>query len=101
MAIVVQRLPGNKKGEAVVSSVLTTPESQLERGRFEVNKNDRDRRTVAGETISSKFLQPAQMKGLDLKGKAVNGLLTNYSYSLQVSKNEISTQTMVVLETIA
>lgn len=96
MGTTVQRLPGDKPGDDIVSSVLTTTDSQLERGLYEVNTNDRDRRTVSGSVLSSEFLQPGTMRGVDIRGELKNGLLTSYSYS--ASAGEVTTQ--LELETI-
>lgn len=100
MGTTVQRLPADKPGDTIVSAVLTTTDSQLERGSYEVNTNDRDRVTVAGDVIDSDFLQPGTMHGIDIKGTRKNGLLTNYSYTLSTSPNNININSEVSLETI-
>lgn len=96
MGVIVQRLPGDRVGDAIVSAVLTTTEAQLERGLFEVNTQDRDRKTVSGSVISSEFLIPGSMRGVDLRGKLTNGLLVTYEYT--ASGGNVSTK--VSLETI-
>jgi hypothetical protein len=100
MSVTVQRLPGDKIGDAIVSSVLTTVASQVERGTYEVNTQDRDRKTVSGEVISSEFLQPGTMHGVDIKGELKNGLLKSFKYSLSATANSTKVSTSVVLETI-
>ena len=101
MSTIVQRQPADKVGDDIVSSVLTTKEAQLERGTYEVNTNDRDRRTVEGSILDSSFLQPGGMYGIDIRGERKNGLLTSYSYSMSLDGTNLSVDTNVSLETIA
>lgn len=98
MATTVQRLPADKPGEAIVSAVLTSVDSQLERGRYEVNTNDRDRRTVSVDVFDSTFIQPGGLHAIDNQGSQKNGLLVSYSYS---ESFDVGVKTTLELETIA
>jgi hypothetical protein len=101
MATTVQRLPADKPGEAIVSAVLTSVEAQLERGRYEVNTEDKDRRTVSADIVECDFIQPGGLHTIDNKGFQKNGLLVNFDYSCEASTDSVSVTTTMKLETIA
>lgn len=99
MSTTVQRLPADKPGDDIVSAVLTSTESQLERGSYEVNTEDRDRRTVAVDVFDSEFIQPGGLHTIDNRGALKNGLLTNFSYKYESTKAKATIA--MSLETIA
>jgi len=101
MSTTVQRLPADRPGEAIVSAVLTSGESQLERGRYEVNTEDRDRRTVSVDIVECDFIQPGGLHAVDNKGTQKNGLLINFNYSYGADADSVSVSTTIELETIA
>lgn len=98
--MIVQRLPVVSAGDPIVSAVLTTPEALLERGTYEVNTEDRDRRVLDMDLIDATFLPPGGLFAIDIKGERKGGLLTKFSGETSFG-NSVSSSTSVTVETIA
>jgi len=99
MSIIVQRAPADKPGEVIISSILTTIEAQLERGKYQINNDMDDRVTMDGTVIDLDFYQPGKMARIDNRGLVKNGLITKCSGHIKVSKN-VDIRSQVTVETI-
>jgi len=99
MGIIVQRQPGDKPGDDIVDSVLTTVEAQKEAGTYYINHNMDDRIVYTGSQISLDFLQPGVMVTVDNKGIEKNGLLTKYSGRISIGES-VDITSQVTVETI-
>lgn len=100
MSIIVQRQPADKAGPAIVSSVLTTTDSQLEAGTHEINSTDTDREKITGTIPDTLTTLPGDMAKLIIKGIEKTGLVNSIKGSIRFGVESISIRTQIVVETI-
>lgn len=81
MSVIAQRQPADKPGPSIVSSVLTTLESQLYRGATEINYSTPDKILETGLILGLEFVRPGKIGQVQSKGKEKNGKITDFSLS--------------------
>jgi hypothetical protein len=78
---VIQREPADKPGDEIVSSILATPASQIERGRQEINYSSTDRVIKSGVIVASAFILPGSVVAVQDRSNISLGMLTEFSIS--------------------
>ena len=96
MSVTVIRGLGDKPGENIVSSVLSTQVLQVERGRQEINSHDSDRIQVSGSVIGTEFVPPGSIVQVSEKGNQKNGYLTGISLVIDMSSNYSATSNVQI-----
>jgi len=93
---ITQRLPADKDGGEIISSILTDKDSQLERGTYEINHNADDRLIVTGTIPGVEFVQPGEMVEIVVKGESKKGLVVSCSNRIE-GNSDSNTQITVEL----
>lgn len=101
MAFIVQRIPGDKPGPSISSSVLTDDSSKIERGRQEINRNDSDRKIVTGDLIQ-KDINPYNVlvQCIDTDGTITAGIVDEFSMDAKISSDSLSVNVQEVIEQV-
>jgi hypothetical protein len=80
---IIQRAPGDKPGEDIVSEVLVSEAAKIERGRNEINYSSTDMILKTGAVVSSQFIAPGSLIEIQDRTGNSRGMLTSYSVSIQ------------------
>lgn len=76
---IIQREPADKPGDEIVSSILVTPASQIERGRQEINFNSTDRVIKTAGVVSNTFITLGELVAIQDRTGISLGMLTEFS----------------------
>lgn len=85
---IIQRYPYDKPGDEIVSSILKTPASQMERGLQEINFSSTDKIIKNCVLTIDEFVQPGELINLQNSEGVSTGMLTDYS--IRVSNGVIT-----------
>lgn len=101
MSFIVQRVPADKPGPDISSSVLTDDSSKTERGRQEINENDSDRRIVTGDLIQ-KDINPYNVlvQCVEQDGTITAGIVDEFSMDAKITKNSLSVNVQEIIEQV-
>lgn len=80
---IVSRYPGDKPGDNIVSSVLTTVEAQEERGRGEVNYSAHDQVLESGNLIGTSFIRPGRIVSVIRTESSTKEKVTSFSLNVR------------------
>ncbi len=83
MGIIAQRPPADKPGPDIVSSVLTDLESQLERGRQEINYNVPDKLITSGRILEVSYIRPGDMAEIKSGSETIRGKVLSFGISVR------------------
>lgn len=97
----VERPPADKPGPEIVSSILVSTLSQIERGRQEINYHSTDRLLRTGVINDMSFVQPGVIVEIQDKSGASRGMVTGFSLSISASKKQITSSSNLIVECIA
>lgn len=83
---IIQRYPADKPGDEIVSAILRTPASQIERGRNLINRNSTNMVLKTGQLPTTNFIKPTDIVELltpeSEKGRVVEFSLAGSSSSI-------------------
>lgn len=97
-AAVVKRGLGDRPGDEIIDSALTSDAAIGERGRQEINANDSDRINGSGTVIGTEFLRPGKMTNIDTSQGSYNAKIK--SFSLTVGNKPFSITSSIETEAI-
>jgi hypothetical protein len=96
---IVQRLPGDKTGGDISDPLLTTPESQIERGRNEVDFNFSNRVRVNGNGPADEYVEPCGLANVtDSEKGQYRALIESCSLVFDIGKKSISASSSITFE---
>lgn len=102
MGIIVQRIQTGDKakpGGSIISSILTDKQSQLERGRHEINKHSKDRNIETASLFDDlQFKKPSKMAFITGIGKDRIGLIRTFSLEISMNGDDITTSPQIRVE---
>ncbi len=97
---VVERPPADKPGPDIVSSILVSTQSQIERGRQEINYHSTDRLLRTGVLYTMEYVQPGVIVEIQDKTGHSRGMVTGFSLSISASKGNITSSANLIVECV-
>lgn len=97
---VVQRPPADKPGPDIVGATLVSTQSQIERGRQEINYHSTDRLIRTGVIHNMDYVKPGVIVELQDKTGQNRGMVTGFSLSISASKDKITSSANLIVECI-
>ena len=100
MATIVKRSPADKPGNDIVDPLLTTIETQTERGRQEINRQSTDRDLIVGDKLTLLFVTPGFIATIADSNKTQIGKILSFSLSISMSDKELNYNSQISVEAV-
>lgn len=101
MSFIVQRLPGDKPGPSISSSLLVDDLSKISRGKAEINARDSDRALIDIEMIDKDpVLYGSHIHLINPDSTVKGGIITSFSYTSSYSKDKYTVQSSFSVEAL-
>ncbi len=97
---IIERPPADKPGPDIVSPILISDQSQIERGRQEINYHSTDRILKTGSVLNTEFIQPGVLVELQDKSGNIRGMVTGFSIEIGFSKQNFNTSVNLNVECV-
>jgi|LGVF01.1.fsa_nt_gb hypothetical protein len=102
MSLIVQRLPGDRPADGIVSAILTDDISKIHRGTQFINANDSDR-ALSTATLVKKSIPDYNVPILvnTREGEIVGGILTGIEFNMLLTPDSLQIQTSIETERLS
>jgi hypothetical protein len=99
MQTIVTRPPGDKQGPDISDALLTTVDSQIERGRAEINQNCSSRMQINGNCTISNLVAPGStVQVTDMENGVYYAVVDSWALNMSINGNQLDASTSIVLE---